>query len=561
MAQLQSKKTSSPFREASPKLYKMGYSVIPLAYGGKGPVIKRWTDYSKSRADKQQMLNWYNDEKSNIGLVLGGASGIIALDFDHDVDGLHEQIKALMGPVIVAKKAEKGFTAFFRYNGEKSHNWQKNGEMVVELLSDGRQTVMPPSLHPSQIEYQYVTEKTLENTTANELPYLPEDFTEQVNELLNGGKIRREEPRGEAELGEVALAMESIAPDDYYTWIKIGMALKEEFGDEAFQTWDKWSQSGDKYNPDGMWAKWESFKNSGVTVGTIYHIALQNGYRFTNQEVTTKTVENDSILDVLNSWREKGKPVGVKCGVPGLDSLFKWRRSELTIVSGFPGSGKSEVVDFFVYNHLVNNNYKTMFVSFEGSGVAAHIDSFLHRVDGRSFEERTPVDDKAAFSKIKDKLVFYDDEESSHNIDNIIEHAKTIDDLDMLVIDPFNYVTSKHVDQNYLHVKYCLKKLKQFCKSSKCMVLLIAHPRTKKERTKEGDLIRCNIWDCAGGHDFWNMADNAFLVHRDREVETEVDIVIQKVKIQDTDRTGTFTMNFNRSTRLYEPIESYNQEF
>jgi archaellum biogenesis ATPase FlaH len=244
-----------------------------------------------------------------------------------------------------------------------------------------------------------------------------------------------------------------------------------------------------------------------------------------------------------------------------MDNLLKWRRGELTIVSGYPGSGKSEVIDYVIYKHLMNNNYKTMFASFEGSGVAAHVDSFLHRVDGRDFEERGAADDRAAFEKIKDKLVFYDDENSSHDIDNILEYAKGVKDLDILVIDPFNYVTSRHVEQTYLHVKYCLKHVKQFCKATGCMAILVAHPKTKREKSKEGVLMRCNIWDCAGGHDFWNMADNALLVHRDREVETEIDVSVQKVKIQDTDRTGTFALGFNRKTRVYDDIESYNQEF
>jgi KaiC/GvpD/RAD55 family RecA-like ATPase len=555
-------KTLSPFREASPGLYKKGYSLVPLKYRTKRPTVNNWSEFSKERADKQQMKTWYNVPESNIGLVLGRASGVIALDFDHDVDGLHEKIQALMGPVVVAKTAEKGFTAFFRYNGEKSHNWQKDGEMVLELLSDGRQTVMPPSMHPCGKAYIYTTEKTLEEVTASELPYLPEDFTEEVEALLGRRGSTRAAPRGEAELGEVSQALDYIEPGDYYTWVKIGMALKEEFGDEAFNTWDEWSQGDDKYQAEGMMSKWQSFKNSGVTAGTIFHLAVKNGYRFTRtDEPAAQAVDNDSILDVLNSWREKGKPIGVKCGIDGLDSLLKWRRGELTIVSGYPGSGKSEVIDYVVHKHLMSNNYKTMFASFEGSGVAAHVDSFLHRVDGRDFEERSAADDRAAFEKIKDKLVFYDDENSSHDIDSILEYAKGVKDLDILVIDPFNYVTSRHVEQTYLHVKYCLKRVKQFCKATGCMAILVAHPKTKREKSKEGVLMRCNIWDCAGGHDFWNMADNALLVHRDREVETEIDVSVQKVKIQDTDRTGTFALGFNRKTRLYDDIESYNQEF
>lgn len=68
-----------------------------------------------------------------------------------------------------------------------------------------------------------------------------------------------------------------IPPDDYDTWIKVGMALKQEGFDVGM--WDEWSARSGKYRPGVCEKRWRSFDSSEVTGGTIYHLAVQNGYK------------------------------------------------------------------------------------------------------------------------------------------------------------------------------------------------------------------------------------------------------------------------------------------
>lgn len=70
--------------------------------------------------------------------------------------------------------------------------------------------------------------------------------------------------------------------EDRETWVAIGMALKSEFGDPAFDAWDRWSQSAANYNAKSCASSWRGFKarNGGYTIGTLIKLARDGGYRF-----------------------------------------------------------------------------------------------------------------------------------------------------------------------------------------------------------------------------------------------------------------------------------------
>ena len=71
-----------------------------------------------------------------------------------------------------------------------------------------------------------------------------------------------------------------IPPDSlsYTEWINVGMALKHE-GYTA-SDWDEWSRNDSRYHTGECFMKWDSFQgtSSPVTGGTIFHLAVENGF-------------------------------------------------------------------------------------------------------------------------------------------------------------------------------------------------------------------------------------------------------------------------------------------
>ncbi|NLD15894.1 MAG: hypothetical protein GX665_12540 [Gammaproteobacteria bacterium] len=77
-----------------------------------------------------------------------------------------------------------------------------------------------------------------------------------------------------------------IAADDRDTWIKVGMGIKAEFGEAAFDDFDSWSQSGHGYNANDCRTSWRSFTGSGITIGTVIQLAKEGGWQPDKQEMT-----------------------------------------------------------------------------------------------------------------------------------------------------------------------------------------------------------------------------------------------------------------------------------
>ncbi len=273
------------FAGAASKYFEAGYNVLPLRKGTKIPFMPNWQQWCETRQAAFTVESWeYTYPDCNIGVPLGIISNIIAIDFDYDIDGLHTKIINILGAMPVKKKGAKGFTAFFRYNGESPKKWYKEGKAVLELLSTGNQTVMPPSMHPdTKNPYIWITPDTLLDIEASELPALPDGFLEKMDNLFGYEKKmpRYNTYEGEIpELSEVEKALSFIPSAEYATWITCGMALHHTYAGGGFDAWDAWSRKAPNYDSKGMQAKWASFGRGKtiVTIGTIFHFAIGYGY-------------------------------------------------------------------------------------------------------------------------------------------------------------------------------------------------------------------------------------------------------------------------------------------
>jgi hypothetical protein len=150
---------------------------------------------------------------------------------------------------------------------------------------------------------------------------------------------------------ELIRALSYISPNDYWTWLRIGMALRYELGDAGFEVWNQWSTKDDKYDSSEMAYKWNSFLGHGVTAGTIIRYAQEGGYVYQRE---TKSANDDFGMYVDP---ETGERIGDSMNlrdiwssrvVKAADHMIAtdWVIDELiseklTIIAGAPGIGKT----------------------------------------------------------------------------------------------------------------------------------------------------------------------------------------------------------------------------
>lgn len=181
----------SPFARTAQRYIDNSLSVIPVAPGSKMPGayvagrwrgMNDWPQYSVRLPTEMELDIWQGWPDAGIGLLLGPLSNVIAADVDTEDISILKKINGILPPSPVRKKGKKGYTSFFRYNGEVNKSWRINGKPVIDLLSEGRQTLMPGTIHPDGMTYIWLTEDTIDKFDVFQLPTLPENF----NELMAG---------------------------------------------------------------------------------------------------------------------------------------------------------------------------------------------------------------------------------------------------------------------------------------------------------------------------------------------------------------------------------------
>lgn len=290
---------NNPFAENAKTYLENGYSVIPVMYAEKRPAISHWTEFNQHIASSAQIEQWYA-QQYNIGLCMGKLSNLIGVDLDNDVDGIHKQICSLLPETPVVKRGAKGCTKFYQYNGEISKTLKYKGQQIGDLLSDNRQCVLPPSIHPNGNPYVW-DGIALCDVKSTDLPKITTEIWNKINELLCPAQQNKSLYR-EPTRDDIQSALGYINPDnDYDDWLHVGMALHAFSGGAkwAFDLFDNWSAHGEKYKYGEPAQKWESFdQNGNITINTLFYLAKQNGYNSPNMPVISD-LELQQIRETL----------------------------------------------------------------------------------------------------------------------------------------------------------------------------------------------------------------------------------------------------------------------
>lgn len=220
-----------------------------------------------------------------IGLVLGPASGVLAVDFDGS--GSTATFKQVFGrshndlpPTVTwssgrPNRRQLAFRVPFDYwphlRGRRF--WQRNGQTVLELRWSGHQSVIAGA-HPDTAGYHWIPDHSPTDINVADAPdWLLEPLIKPPTETPD-----TDYQPTEADAQRAQELLEHIQPrDDYASWLSIGMALHSV--DPGFlSNWVEWSKGCSNFDEEECLRKWASFKGRGVTIGTLYWYAEQDGY-------------------------------------------------------------------------------------------------------------------------------------------------------------------------------------------------------------------------------------------------------------------------------------------
>lgn len=262
----------------------------------------------------------------------------------------------------------------------------------------------------------------------------------------------------------------------------------------------------------------------------------------------------DEIYSMFISGLEQGKTTGTD-----LDAVVTWELGRLAVITGIPGHGKSEFLDFIVTRLNVLHGYKAGYFSPENYPIKYHYSKIASKLTGKEFHQykMSTEEYEQAYDYISDNFFFiYPEDDMSFN--NIIEKAKYLvkkQGIKILVIDPYNKIEHMR-DRNESETEYIsrfLDRMTSFAKQFNVLVFLVAHPR-KMDKNSLGIYNVPNLYDINGSANFYNKCDYGISVYRDfQNVNTQIHVI--KVKFRHLGNGGLVLMKYNYNNGRYENNE------
>lgn len=140
-----------------------GWSVLPVRPEEKRPFMTNWLQYTKTKATRGMVENWFNTlTGAGIGAVTGRISGIIVLDVESHCPMSIEELLKKYPTQMVAKSGSGGYHLYFQYPVNVPHI--SNRVRIFEgadLRADGGFIVLPPTRHPNGHKYEWVKKGAL----------------------------------------------------------------------------------------------------------------------------------------------------------------------------------------------------------------------------------------------------------------------------------------------------------------------------------------------------------------------------------------------------------------
>jgi len=261
-----------------------------------------------------------------------------------------------------------------------------------------------------------------------------------------------------------------------------------------------------------------------------------------------------TFYERLNELYTKGTGKGFSTGYQSVDEIYTVAPAQLTVVTGYPSSGKSNFVDQIMVNLAQAHDWKFAVCSFENQP-EIHISRLMEIYTRKRFfdgrDRMTEQDKETAFKFVKDHFLFIDTNgEEPSTLDSILDRARVaVKRMGVrgLVIDPYNYIELPRSDgTETAAISDMLTRVQKFCKAHDVHTWFVAHP---SKITRQGtEQPRPDGMSIAGSMAWWAKTDCGVTVHRK---DHHVEIAVWKCRYRWVGTQGETTMIYNKTAGTY----------
>jgi len=297
---------------------------------------------------------------------------------------------------------------------------------------------------------------------------------------------------------------------------------------------------------------WEGGKDANEVLTKYGNEAVWNAVRSAKPYPIEGVFTASDLTAELDHLRKHGLERGVSTGWKVLDDYYTVRPGELTVVTGFPGSGKSEFLDALMVNLVENHGWPMAIFSPENQPLNDHMARTIEKWAGvplREMGDKVWEDGKTWLDT--NYTFILPDSDADWTVTEVLAKAKALvlqKGIRGLIIDPWNEMEhgrpTTMTETEY--VGMTLKHIRQFARQTKIHIWIVAHPA--KPYKKDGDYAVPDPYSISGSSNWRNKADNCFTVYRkfgDGVDEGRVEIHVQKVRFRQIGRTGMCALHYH----------------
>jgi len=244
-------------------------------------------------------------------------------------------------------------------------------------------------------------------------------------------------------------------------------------------------------------------------------------------------------------------------GFTGIETNYKVRLGDFTVVTGIPSHGKSTFVNDLCCRLSQRHGLRTVFASFEQHPSLDHTRNLRKwHAGGQEFKNHKETEEwlenHFAFVYPTEDQQF----EESINLSWLLEKmaASVIRHRSQIcVIDPWNELDHDFGgDSETVYISKSIKRFRKFARMMNVHVILVAHP-TKLMKGKDGKIPMPSLYDISGSANFANKADIGIVIHKE---DGMTKIAVQKSRYHDViGKPGESQFRFNSYLNRFEYAE------
>jgi twinkle protein len=267
--------------------------------------------------------------------------------------------------------------------------------------------------------------------------------------------------------------------------------------------------------------------------------------------------------EALRKLWDEGLAPGSKTGWPSLDKHYTVAPGQFTVITGWPGAGKSEWLDALLIN-LMRQGWRLAVFSPENMPGEVHLSKLIEKIAGKPFRPgptpRLGIDELAEYEDELDSAFWFIEAGSGAvSAQSVILAAEPWfaqfpDNRRGLVLDPWNELEHWRAPgmSETEHISMTLSLVRNWARTQDIHVWIVAHPQ-KMRREDSGKLPIPKPDMISGSSHWWNKSDNAITVYRDLSDLSSrvVDIYVHKVRFKHIGTPGMVSLTYDRVTGRY----------